>query len=1249
MKALLLILALFTLASCNGKGGAFKDLEDDVDENNLEAAIEIEDFIPVSDPVVLTSASFTTFALSVNGGAGTVNFKFQLDGITTLQDSTSPFYALLGTSVTPGVHTLRVTATNTVSTAVKDFNLRRNNIPAILSSSPALAGNVVNCGAGTLTFNALTADADSDSYTQTWILDGVAVTPTTEGTVVTNGVGTAQLAYTPTCAMAGFHTLTLRLNDGYETLDQSWSIGVANPAVETIISYDPTSNNITYLSTDVSKTFTANGSGVGSLTFTWKLDGATVHTQSGVVFSSYNLLATSMTIGTHTLRLELTDSSLTNDPPGGAVREWTIYKNQKPRILNPVPLNPIAINLNSAQPITADIEDALDTFTVTFSKGATTCTPNGTGVSTVCGLTGMVLPTTTNSFSASFTSGTTFLGENTFQLRVTDSYGEIETQDYTITSNYFSDVCNQLDAGEICTLVGLPGLGSGTNVNTNGNRVRVAPSRIIQDERGNFFFADHTTHTVWYYNTTNSPVNLLSVTVPAYSIYVVAGTGVAGAGVNGVDGRKMAMNFGTLGGGLAWDSTRQELFIADYTNSRVLRVDSTGKARTVCGLANLTAQGSIAKNSRCINPSDLAYDNTNRRLYVVQLSDHIIKVIDTTDTDFNLWPSYILAGAYGGNTNTVGTTNLTAFYTTAAGTGRINQPLGIYLDQGDQILYYTSHANCRVGAIGLPGATTRSVGGTSITANSVVNIAGNNCGNHTVNTSTALNANLFNRPTDLHVNRSGATISGIYVTSHDGHRIMYINNLGTTATIGGQNITTLQANNVFGNGTQNAPTNPPTGRNSNLNRPFGLLLVGNTLYVGAQDGNIIRTLDISGGTVANYLGGTGRAGYSGNSALNSSLVSWNNPLSLLYKEEGGSGIDPIPGNMMFVSDASNFMIRSMNLITGRVEDFIGTGSQSGENLSNTVTTATRLRGPRSMALYDGFFLYNDSNENCFTRAYNPFATDETVFSSLVGFNKTNTVAGNYNNCNHYPDLTARSTTDLNARLNNPWGLGVDSSGGKMYIASSSSNCIIRVTDAGVMQPFIGTCSGTPAGSVVAGGTIDASPNFGTGTLLRAPAEIVMDTTTGLEGNFFFIDFSDQATSNIKYVNLVSAADVEFFGGTVLVPQNQIETVLALVSSPGYIRGLAIFDDWICYSSGNGANGLNTVNCRNRVSGSSQTFGVAGIGGIQLEQEHEGVSATSGASTVTFSSPAGLSFDKDGNLYISEQGPHVIRKIKRWFP
>lgn len=1247
MKILLSLVMMFVLAACNGKGGAFNGLEDTPDDSTdaAEVAVEIESFIPTADPVVMVSSS-TTYAVSVNSGAGNVTYDFLLDGSTTLQSSSSPFYSLAGSSLTAGTHTLKVTATNSLSSDEKTFNIRRNQAPNALSSSPAFSGNTVNCDDGTLTFNALTADGDADVYTQTWILDGSTVTPSTSGTVITNTASTAQLEYTPACSVAGFHTLILRLSDGYETTDLTWTIAVANPAVETIISYYPTSNNITYLSTKVSDLFNATGSGVGTLTFTWKLDGTTVYTSSAGTTSNYTLLASAMTVGTHTLTVTLTDSSVTNDPTLPAERSWTVYKNQKPRILSLSPSAPVSINLNTPRGLTATVEDALDTFTTTITKGSLDCDPI-----TECGLSGVTLPTTTNSFSATFTSGTTFLGENTFVLTVEDSYGETESEEFVLTSNYFSDACNSLDAGEICTLVGLPGLGSGTNVSTNGNKVRVNPARMIQDHLGNFFFSDHSTNTVWYYNVSGSAVSLLNVTVPANTLYVVAGTGIAGAGGNGQLARKVAMNFGNWGGGLAWDSGRSELYITDYSNNRVLKVDSTGRAYIVCGGSNLTTQGALAKNSLCQNPVDVAFDTSNRRLYVSQYANHVIKVIDASNSDFNLWPSYLLAGANNSSGYVTGTNSVTSFspYSTIAGSTRLNGPWGLHLDETDQILYFTEYGTCRIRALGLPGATSRTVGGQSITANNTASItqpalaSGNACGSHTINTSTALTANLFNRPMDLVVNRTVAGVQGIYV-SDSNHRVGYLNNSGSSVFLGNNTIVDQQVNSIFGNGTTNAPTNPPSGKTSAINTPFGLVLAGNTLYVAVRGGSIIRTLDVStgNGTVANFLGGTGRAGYSGNAALDSVLVTTNNPLSLLYKETGGDASDPIPANTLFLNDLSNFMIRSINLETGRVEDFIGTGTQSGENLVNTVTTATRINGARSMATYNGHFLYNDSNANCYVRAYNPFTTDESIFSTLVNLTKTKPVAGTYNVCGNFVGTAALNTTDTNAMLNNPWGLGADATNGKLYVASYTSHCILRVLDNGTIQPFIGTC-GTAASAPVYGGVYSDSA-----TQLRFPTEIVMDPMAGNEGNFFFTDWTDQATAHVKYVNVVNATGVDFYGGGVSVAMGNLETVLAASSSPGYIRTIAAFEEWICYGSGSGTSGNNTVLCRNRTTGDTKTFGVAGIGGIQLETEHEGASVTSGASTVTFAVPSGLAFDAEGNLYVSEQNAHVIRKIKRWF-
>ncbi len=108
--------------------------------------------------------------------------------------------------------------------------------------------------------------------------------------------------------------------------------------------------------------------------------------------------------------------------------------------------------------------------------------------------------------------------------------------------------------------------------------------------------------------------------------------------------------------------------------------------------------------------------------------------------------------------------------------------------------------------------------------------------------------------------------------------------------------------------------------------------------------------------------------------------------------------------------------------------------------------------------------------------------------------------------------------------------------------------------------------------------------------------------TGYEGNFFFTDWTDQETADVKYVNLKTDGGVDFYGGSI---------------------------NW------------------NRTTGDSETFGLSGIGGIQLELEHEGASVTSGPSTVTFAQPSGLAFDAEGILTVSEQGSHVNRKIKKW--
>ncbi len=1197
--------------------------------------VNIVTFTPTSSPVVLTNSTSETFAVSIQDGAGIVDYEFKKDFSTILQNGTTPFIVINGASLTPGLHTLKVKGTNSVSYDEKVFNVRKNTPPAVVSYSPALAGASLNCGQDTITFNGIMNDIDNDAFTMSWELDSAVVGSSTPFTVVNSTSVSTQLAYTPDCTTSGYHTLSLKIFDGYETTSKTWTYNVINPTVERITSYFPTSPSLVALSSESDKPFTVAGTGIGSLTFKWKIDTILVKTDIGVATSTLNLDLTTLAIGNHSIELTLTDSVTTNDPTTPVKQNWILYRNEKPRFVTLSPSSAQKINISTLKSITSSIVDANDTFTVTMTKGNLDCNPLSE-----CGLSSQVLPTSTGTYSSVFNPSSSFLGENLFTLKVTDSHGEYIENDFDLNVNYFSDACNNLSSGHICTLSGLPGLGSNLNTITQANKIRITPSWITQDDQGNWFFTDHSTHTVWYNNTLSNPVSILGITVPANTIYVVAGMGVPGAGGNGQFARKQALNFNPAGygGGTAWDPGRKELYIADYNNNRVIKVGPDGRGYIVCGGANLTGQGVLAKDSRCTNPVDVDFDPVNRRLYISQYNDHVVKYVDASAVSYSTWPSYIIAGVYGGNASTAGSTNLSAFpSTTVAGTSRLNGPWGINLDTSDGILYVVEYSSCRIRAVGLPGATSRSFGSASIAAGSTAHVTTGGCASAAINTDTPMNSINFNRPYEIFPHKVSGALTGMFVSDFGANRVMYLNNSGTTLGIGNQTIANGMGNNILGNGTA-SPTNPPTGRTSAIVNPIGIFKSGTSLFAGIRGNSIIRSLDLTStnGTVANFLGGTPRAGYSGNTPIDSKLVTFNQPLSLLYRETG---------NLIYIADAINYMIRAMNLTTGVVQDFIGTGTSGTETQLNTVTTSTRMTQPRSMAFIDDFFVYNDVSNNCFLRAFNSRVTDETVMGTLILQNRTNVIAGFPNTCGAFVGTNPLSVTNTNAKLDNPYGIAFDEVSRNAYIASSNSHCILKLSESGILSPFIGTCgmAGT-SGSPVYGGAYN-DPAM----LIRFPTEIIMDPMPGNEGNFFFADHTDTTKAHIKYVNLVNNSVVSF-PGDIIVAKNNVETVFAGSTSPGYIRSIAAYEEWFCYTSGGTTTGQgnNTITCRNRSTSVSKVFGMAGEGGISPEGSDEGALIDDVASTVSLAVPSGLTFNKSGDLIISEQNGHVIRMIKKWW-
>ncbi|MDH4467416.1 MAG: hypothetical protein QE271_05105, partial [Bacteriovoracaceae bacterium] len=219
----------------------------------------------------------------------------------------------------------------------------------------------------------------------------------------------------------------------------------------------------------------------------------------------------------------------------------------------------------------------------------------------------------------------------------------------------------------------------------------------------------------------------------------------------------------------------------------------------------------------------------------------------------------------------------------------------------------------------------------------------------------------------------------------------------------------------------------------------------------------------------------------------------------------------------------------------------------------------------------------------------------------------------------------------------PIGLAIRSDGEEMYIASNTDHCIARVDSSGNFMTPIGGCG--VANDVMS--TLTAS-RFNSPSDL----EIDSDTTNASYGNFFVVDRTSANPSYLKYVNL-SPSDVVVMGVTIAS-----NSVGKLLTTTDRMFGTANFDTQVCITVGGGfadATITHNVRCYNRSTGaislqvgrsSSATIRAA----VQLSQEFEGVDAT----TVPLYRPSGLAFDSEGNLYFSELGPQVIRKIKRWY-
>lgn len=1217
--ALIFVLSL-GLASCkNSEEFGFLNDSTSDDLTIEEQPVEIRSFLPTSNPVRVTDTTTTTFVVTVNPDAGSaLVYTWKLNG-ATLQSGPESYLLFNGTSAGAGSNNLQVEVSNSISSDSKIFNVEKNTAPIIGATTPAGGGNVVSCGlGGTLQFTAAATDVDGDPLTFAWKLDGSSNSTYFSALF---GPTNTTMDFTPSsCALVQDlpHTVSVEVSDGYETNSYSWSVVITDPTVASIDTYSPTGSPIVIPSTG-SQVFSVSYTAKDPNVFKWQLNGADIPGETNAII---NLSAASLAIGTHTLTALITDSDSSDS------HDFIVKRNAPPVIANESPISSLTkLNYQSFTTFSIDASDANgDTMTYTWTLDDLPSAYLGTS------------PTAGGS-QAIFSPDVSVLGAHTVKVHVSDGT-ESATYSWTVEVNFFTDACNQMGVGQICTLVGAAGLGSDIDPVTNPQVAKVRPYAIENDGNDNLFIADGAQDVVWFYNRSGADITILGQTIGAGKVKVIAGRGAYGSSGDLVPATEYRFRDPQ---GVAWDPNRQELYVSNYNDRRIVRITSAGVARhDLCSGSNANdaarhPDGGPALNHACDRPNGLAFDAINNRLYVANTDDDNIKYFDVSDPDPANWTGHmVVCRPNGGGACTEGTGDGVTFPT--GGTkSQLKDPWGLKLDNNG-LLHISETKGCYVRVANLSGAAVSFYGGDlTIANNEVKRVAGsNNCNS---NSNQLYNAMRFRQPRDVQPYYSGATYYGWFVTSYDHDRVVFVNATAGDLTIGNRTFTAKKGHYVWGNGSAGYSGESKPAMSNLVNVPWGLSMnaAGTKLILADRDNYRIRTLDVSvaNGDLESWLSGKEKADFSGGS---------NTPApQVLMSSPRGLGYDPVNKKMLY-QDWTNGRLRSIDLVTGEENVEV---SQGSNNISAEQEDPSDvwMRGPRDVIAFNGGYVFSEGsdgagvNRRCDVRVYNKNSTATNFWGTVVNPGKVATIAGNFVlGCQNW-QAAYDGAAATSVALYRPHGLTTD--GTNLYIANQQVHCILKLDPAGIITRFAGKCNTL--------GNISTTPFNDEANRFRYPAKILIDPSYPTDGNMFVVDQTDSSTAGrLKYINTRGSA-VTIADKT--IPANSVG-ILFTNQGSGY--GVAVYGDQICYTSGregNGHLGQHNVVCYDRtdnLGNASIRIGPANgsttKAGIQFSQEEEGVNSTS----AHLFTPYGLEFDADGNLYISERDGHVIRKVNKWW-
>jgi sugar lactone lactonase YvrE len=388
---------------------------------------------------------------------------------------------------------------------------------------------------------------------------------------------------------------------------------------------------------------------------------------------------------------------------------------------------------------------------------------------------------------------------------------------------------------------------------------------------------------------------------------------------------------------------------------------------------------------------------------------------------------------------------------------------------------------------------------------------------------------------------------------------------------------------VAGNGMTGSAGDGGLAISASLGNPSGVALdVNGNIYISDQLSSVIRKIDIATGMISRIAGDPG----------SSSGFTGDNGPAIAAKLSSPHALTVDANGNIYFTDTGNQRIRKINAATGLITTIAGNGSY-GYTGDNGLATAAEFSNPNSVAV--------DANGNIYIADYGNSCVRRINSTSGI----VTTVAGTGTT-----GFSGDGGLATQALLNSPSGVLIGADGN--LIISDTYNQRIRKVD--LSTGIITTIAGS--------GTFGFHDDAALLAQLNVPQGLAKDAA----GNIFFSEYVNRRIRKITGTTVTTVAGNGGFDG---------EGGLATDASLNGPRGVALDADGNIFITDSFNDRIRKVD---KSTGNIST--VAGDGAHEYSGDG-GLATNAGLNW-----PTGIIFDKDGNLFFTDAGNHVVRKIEK---